>query len=103
PALGKPVREVWGDVWHLIEGDVPRILAGETIFNEAVERPLKRDGEVRTAWLSVCYTPVRDETGGVAGIFAVVTSGNEDRDEAERLRESEQCFRLIAHSAPVPM
>ena len=103
PALGKPIREVWGDVWDRIEGDVPRIMAGETIFNEAAERPLKRDGEVRTAWLSVCYTPVHDEGGTVAGIFAVVTGSSEDRDEARRLRESEQRFRLIADSAPVPM
>ncbi len=103
PALGKPIREVWSDVWDRIAGDVPRIMAGETIFNEAAERPLKRDGQVRTAWLSVCYTPVRDEAGTVAGIFAVITSGTEDRDEAQRLRESEERFRLIADSAPVPM
>ena len=103
PALGKPIREVWSDVWDRIAGDLPRIMAGETIFNEAAERPLIRDGKVRTAWLSVCYTPVRDELGAVAGIFAIVTSGSEDRGEAERLRESEQRFRLIADSAPVPM
>ena len=103
PALGKPIREVWSDVWHLIEGDVPRIMAGETIFNEAAERPLKRDGGVRTAWLSVCYTPVRDESGAVAGIFAVVTGSSEDPAEAGRLRESEERFRLIADAAPALM
>jgi PAS domain S-box-containing protein len=103
PALGKPIREVWADVWDRISADVPRIMAGETLFNEAAERPIVRDGQVRTAWLSVCYTPVRDESGAVAGIFAIVTSGSDDRDEAQRLRESEERFRLIADSAPVPM
>lgn len=103
PALGKPIREVWSDAWHLMEQDVPRIMAGETIFNEAAERPLKQNGQIRTAWLSVCYTPVRGESGAVEGIFAIVTSGSEDSREAARLRESEERFRLIADSAPVPM
>ncbi len=103
PALGKPIAQVWSDVWDRIATDVPRILAGETIFNEAAERPLFRNGEMRIAWLSVCYSPVRDESGAVAGIFAIVIGENENAAEAERLRESEERFRLIADSAPVPI
>ena len=72
PRSASRLREVWGDAWHLMAGDVPRILAGETIFNEAAERPLLRNGEIEIAWLSVCYSPVRDESGKVAGIFATV-------------------------------
>jgi PAS domain S-box-containing protein len=103
PALGRPIREVWGDHWDVIEGYTNRVLAGETVYLDAARRTLKRNGQQETAWLTACYNPVYDEQGAPAGIFGAVTSVSEDQNTQQRLRESEERFRLIADSAPVLM
>ncbi|MGQ0660027.1 PAS domain S-box protein [Sphingosinicella sp.] len=103
PALGKPLRNVWADIWDVVGDNAARVMAGETVFMESAPRPLRRDGEVHTAWITSCYNPIRGEDGEIAGIFGVVTAVSGDEQAALRLRESEERFRLIADSAPVPM
>jgi PAS domain S-box-containing protein len=103
PAFGRPIRDVWADHWDVIGPYTRRALAGETIFLDAARRTLKRDGREETAGLTACYNPLFDEAGDIAGIFGVVTSVSEEERTRERLRESEERFRLIADAAPVPM
>ena len=103
PALGRPLREVWGDIWDVVGDNAARVMAGETVFMEAAPRPLKRGGRVETAWVTSCYNPIRGEDGAVAGMFGVVTAVSGDERTEARVRESEERFRLIADSAPVPM
>ena len=31
PALGRPLREIWSDIWEVVGGNAARVLAGETI------------------------------------------------------------------------
>jgi len=104
PALGRPLREIWADIWPQVIGpNVERVLRGETVYMEAAPRLLRREGRAETAWLTFCYNPVLDEQGGIAGLFGVVTSVSSDERTEQRLRESEERFRLIADSAPVLM
>jgi PAS domain S-box-containing protein len=103
PALGRPLREIWSDIWAAVGANAARVLAGETIFMESAPRPLKRRGREETAWVTSCYHPVPGEDGRAAGIFGVVIAVGADEAGQERLRESEERFRLIADSAPVPM
>lgn len=103
PALGRPLREVWDDVWDVVGANARRVLAGETVYMESAPRPLRREGRQRTAWLTSCYNPLFGEGGEVAGIFGVVTAVSEDERTEIKLRESEDRFRRIADSAPVPM
>ncbi|MDQ4087458.1 MAG: PAS domain S-box protein [Pseudomonadota bacterium] len=103
PALGRPIRDVWADHWDAIGPLTRRVLAGETVLIEAAPRTLKRGGREETAWLTACYNPILDEAGQPAGILGIITSVSEDERTQERLRESEERFRLIADSAPVPM
>jgi PAS domain S-box-containing protein len=103
PALGRPLRSIWSDIWPIVEGNVERVLRGETVFLESAPRPLKRRGVRETAWITSCYSPVKDENGEIVGIYGVVTSVGTDAHAEEKLRESEERFRLIADSAPVPI
>ena len=103
PALGRPLKEIWPDIWDMVGGNAARVLAGETIFMESAPRPLKREGREETAWITSCYHPILGESGKPEGIFGVVIAVGGDEVSAERLRESEERFRLIADSAPVPM
>ncbi|HYN45560.1 MAG TPA: PAS domain S-box protein [Allosphingosinicella sp.] len=61
------------------------------------------DGPLEERMLDFAFQPVTDRRGKVVGIFA---DGYDVTDRVlaeEKLRESEERFRLIADSAPVPM
>jgi PAS domain S-box-containing protein len=103
PAQGRPVREIWADAWDRIRPNAERALAGETLFFESEPRILRRDGVEEQIWLTFTYNPILGEDGKIAGLFGAVTAVNRDGEAEGRLRESEERFRLIADSAPVPM
>jgi len=104
PALGRPVREIWADAWERIRPNAERAMAGETLYFESEPRRLARHGgESETIWLTYCYNPVLGEDGRIAGLFGTVVAVGRDADAEDRVRESEERFRLIADSAPVPI
>jgi PAS domain S-box-containing protein len=103
PALGKSMRDVWGDNWETLGANVERALRGETIYAEGAPRLLKRGGREEMAWLTFSLEPLIDEKGGIAGIFGAVTSVSGDARTEQRIRESEERFRTIADSAPALM
>ncbi len=102
PALGRPLHEIWADIWHEIEPLKRRVLAGETVFLEDALRPRPRGGREEMIRVTSCQSPVIGENGEVVGALSVVTCIS-DESSAQRLRESEGRFRLIADSAPVPI
>src|SRR5437868_894197 len=103
PCQGRPAREIWADAWPRIEPNARRAMGGETLFFESEPRILRRAGREEPVWLTFSYTPVLGEDGRTAGVFGTVTAVNRDAAIEQRLRESEERFRLIADSAPVPM
>ena len=103
PAFGRPVREIWADAWERIRPNTDRAFAGETLFFESEPRTLRRDGVQQPIWLTFGYNPILGEGGEVVGLFGTVTAVNRDAAAEDRIRESEERFRLIADSAPVPM
>jgi PAS domain S-box-containing protein len=103
PCQGRPVREIWADAWPRIEPNARRAMAGETLFFESEPRTLRRGGREETVWLTFSYTPIIGENGLTAGVFGTVSAVNRDASAEQRVRESEERFRLIADSAPVPI
>src|SRR3569833_157439 len=67
----------------------------------AVKRYIRADGSF--VWASASVSPIVDPSGRVTGSVAVVIDLTDTRKAEAALRESEQRFRLIADSAPVPM
>lgn len=92
-ALGRPFAEVWADIWEQISPLVERTLAGEASFHEDLLVPMDRHGYHEEAWFSFSYTPVRDETGEVAGMFCAAIETTQmvrARREAVAVRERQQ-------------
>jgi PAS domain S-box-containing protein len=88
-ALGKPFREVWPEIWPDLVPLIDAALAGQASYREDLPLLLNRTGREEETWFTFSYSPVRDESGAVAGLFCACTeTTNRVRLEAE-LRVSE--------------
>ncbi|HEX8192246.1 MAG TPA: PAS domain-containing protein [Allosphingosinicella sp.] len=78
---------------------------GRPFSGVAVDVVLRReeDGAPEKRLVDFVYQPIRDEAGNVTGIFCEGYDVTARHTAELKLRESEERFRLIADSAPVPM
>lgn len=90
-ALGKRAREVWNDIWHVIEPQLRSVMeTGRAFAVQDQLLPMERGGRIQQTHWDYSFAPVWSEDGRVAGIF---NQGYETtaRQQAERaLRASEQ-------------
>jgi PAS domain S-box-containing protein len=101
--LGRPLSEIWGGVWDEIGALFDRVLAGGAELSPDLPIEVEHEGVVHQKWFAFSASPLREDDGSVSGIFAKVHDMTDRHVVEKRLRESEERFRLIADSAPVPM
>jgi len=69
-ALGAPAREVWSDIWHVIEPQFVHLIeTGNGVFVEDQLLPMRRFGIAEETYWSYSFTPIRGEDGAIAGVF----------------------------------
>ncbi|WP_442919098.1 PAS domain S-box protein [Methylobacterium sp. Leaf118] len=91
-ALGRSFEELWHDIWDQVQPILARAYAGEAVHMDDIAFVMHRNGFPEETHFSFGYTPVRDETGAVTGMFcacaettAAVKAGRQTRAERERL------------------
>ncbi|NOK17680.1 ATP-binding response regulator [Corallococcus carmarthensis] len=73
-ALGQAAAVTWPEVWHMLGPGWERMKqTGEALFVNDLMMPLDRNGFVEECYFTYSHSPVRDESGAVAGIFAALT------------------------------
>jgi len=82
-SLGMPGREIFPEVWDVVGPEFERVLRGESFAIDDWLLPLDRSGYLENCWFTVSYSPIRDESGGVGGVLAVVADTT-DRVQGER-------------------
>jgi PAS domain S-box-containing protein len=68
-ALGRRFFDIWSEIWPDISPLIDAALAGEATFRENLPLVMNRRGFDEETWFTFSYSPVRDESGTVAGMF----------------------------------
>jgi PAS domain S-box-containing protein len=102
-ALGRRFEHIWSEIWQDVGPIAELAMAGEATYWEHFPLVMERKGFAEQTWFTFSYSPLRDDEGAVSGMFCACVETTGTRLAELALRESEERFRLIADSAPVPM
>jgi signal transduction histidine kinase len=72
-ALGRPVREVWREIWKDIGPLIERVMeSGEACWEETLLLILERSGYPEETYHTFSYSPLEGPDGQIAGMLCVV-------------------------------
>jgi signal transduction histidine kinase/FixJ family two-component response regulator len=90
-ALGCPAHEVWAEIWDVCGPLAEKVFRhGEASFVDDVRLFMHRGGYLEETYYSFSYSPIRDESGGVGGLFCPSTETTAKVLGARRLRTLSQ-------------
>jgi PAS domain S-box-containing protein len=75
-------------------------MAGRATYRENLPLTMNRKGFVEETWFTFSYSPVRDESGAVAGMFCAVAETTHQILAEAKLSHSEARFRSLADAMP---
>ena len=77
-ALGQKGQECWTEIWHIIGPMLEGVRAlGEATSSDDQMLPLHRHGFTEECRFTFTYSPIRDESGDVGGVFCGVIETTE--------------------------
>ncbi|MGZ6125155.1 MAG: ATP-binding protein, partial [Myxococcales bacterium] len=86
-AMGARGRDVWPEIWHIIGPMLSSVMErGEATWSENIMLPLERKGFAEECYFTFSYSPIRDESGEVGGVFTAVTETTQQVLSERRLR-----------------
>ena len=86
-ALGQPARVVLAEIWPIIQPLLDQVrTTGEATWSEDLMLPLARTGAPEESYFTFTYSPIRDETSNVGGVFCAVVETTDKVIEGRRLR-----------------
>ncbi len=68
-AMGRHFHDIWAEIWSDISPLIDGALGGVASFRENLPLLMNRKGFDEQTWFTFSYSPVRDESGRVAGMF----------------------------------
>ncbi len=85
-ALGRPAAEIWHEIWDICGPLANKVFEkGEASFVDDVRLLMNRDDFVEETYYSFSYSPIRGESGEVAGLFCPSTEVTPKVINARRL------------------
>jgi signal transduction histidine kinase/CheY-like chemotaxis protein len=95
-ALGTPAQQIFPEAWPFIGPLFESTRAGESVALDDVLIPLERYGYLENCYFTLSYSPIRDESGGVGGMLAVVAETTERVQGERRLKTLRDLARRAA-------
>src|ERR1043166_107816 len=71
-ALGARFYDIWSEIWPDISPLIDTAMAGHATYREDLPLVMNRKGYDEQTWFTFSYSPVRDESRAVAGMFCAV-------------------------------
>jgi signal transduction histidine kinase len=97
-ALSSPGRDAWPEAWPILGPVLGGVLAnGQVALSDDQLLMLERSGHLEEAYFTSSFSPIRAETGEVAGVFAAAHETTPRVIGERRLRT----LRELAAAAPV--
>jgi signal transduction histidine kinase len=82
-ALGRPAKDIFPEVWGFIGPLFEQTRHGQAVALDDILIPLDRNGYLEDCYFTLSYSAIRDESGGVGGMLAVVAETTQ-RVQGER-------------------
>ena len=101
-AIGSRFEDIWREIWADIHPIIEKALAGESTYHSNLPLTMNRRGYEEKTWFTFSYSPVRDESGAIAGMYCAVTeTTSEVLGERRRVDENERLRQLFAQAPSV--
>ncbi len=86
-AFGRPARDSWSEIWDVVGPQADAVTQrGEATWNERVLLTMQRHGYAEDTWFTWSYSPIRDDSGAIGGLFCACVEDTE-KVVAERERD----------------
>ena len=95
-ALGTPAAETFPEAWPFIGPLFESTRRGESVALDDMLIPLDRNGYLENCYFTLSYSPIRDESGGVGGMLAVVAETTARLEGERRLNTLRELARQSA-------
>src|SRR5690606_34081517 len=70
-ALGRPLREVWHELWDDVRGMAEMAMSGTATWVEDMYLRMERNGVPEDTWWTFTYSPVRQADGRVVAMLCI--------------------------------
>ena len=98
-SLGRPVREVWAEIWDIIGPQIEQVMAGgPATWHENQLVPITRHGKREDVYWTYSYGPIDDPdaANGIGGVLVVCTETTATvLAERERAAQADRQRRLF--------
>lgn len=96
-ALGSRFHDIWAEIWDDIFPIIEQAMQGNATYHQNLPLITNRKGYDEQTWFTFSYSPLRDESGKVAGMFCAVMETTEqvltERHRAEEHERLQQLFQ----------
>ncbi|MBD2091295.1 response regulator [Microcoleus sp. FACHB-1515] len=85
--LGRPVQQNWSELWHILAPLFEGVLqTGQPTYVENLQMFANRNGYLEETYFTFSFSPIRDESGEVAGVFHPIMETTAQVISTRRLR-----------------
>ncbi|GBE90299.1 ATP-binding protein [Nostoc cycadae] len=85
--LGQSAQDCWAEIWDVVGPLANSVMnTGQSTWSDNLQLMMDRYGYLEETYFTFSYSPIRDETGGVGGVFCAVIETTERVISERRLR-----------------
>jgi two-component sensor histidine kinase/PAS domain-containing protein len=97
--LGARFQDVWSEIWDEISPLVDQALSGEAVYFEDLPLVINRKGFDEQTWFTFSYSPLRDESGAVVGVFCATHDTTDQVLTRQRIdAERDQLIQMFSQA-----